>query len=466
MVFSETIFLFFFLPLTLAIYYNPFFKSRRFKNVFLLIASLLFYAWGEPLNVFLMMISIVVGWIIGLRIQFEQESYKRKRWLVLGISFYVLVFFIMKYLTFVLNQIFNLLKKEQNLVNIALPIGISFFLFQLMSYLFDIYYRKAEAQKNLLNVGLYISLFPQLIAGPIVRYVDIERQIEERNENFDDFSQGLMRFVFGLGKKVLLANYFGVIADDIFLCVGSMSVVTAWIGAIAYTLQIFYDFSGYSDMAIGLGHMFGFRFLENFNYPYIASSVTDFWHRWHISLSTWFRDYVYIPMGGNRVDKKRWIRNIFVVWTLTGIWHGANWTFLMWGLVYFVVLMAEKFLFSKMGNMPKIIGHVYTLVIVILAWVVFRADTISQAFQYIGGMFNIKGTEGVIDTASIYYLSNSKWVFAAGILLSTPIVKKVADFLKDHGAYWLVAVFNVVICILSIIACVSSDYNPFIYFNF
>ena len=465
MLFSSTIFLFMFLPVTLAVYYNPFFKSRNFKNVFLLLVSLVFYAWGEPVNVFLMIGSIIVGWAIGWKIQTEQEEKKRKRWLTLGVSIYIVLFFIFKYLTFVANQISIFFHTEQNVINIALPIGISFFLFQLMSYLFDIYYRQAEAQKSILNVGLYVSLFPQLIAGPIVRYVEIQEQIEHRQENMVDFSQGMMRFAFGLGKKVLLANYFGIIADNIFPNVGAISVGTAWIGAFAYMFQIFFDFSGYSDMAIGLGRMFGFHFSENFNYPYISKSVTEFWRRWHISLSTWFRDYVYIPLGGNRVSKGRWIFNLFAVWALTGIWHGANWTFLLWGLLYFVVLLTEKLILSKIKHIPAVVGHIYTLLVVLIAWVIFRADTIGQAFQYIASMFH-GGLYGLVDDMAVYYLDNAKWLFLLGILFSMPIGKNVSGILREHGQYWVVAVFNIVVFFLAVVSCISSTYNPFIYFNF
>lgn len=465
MVFSSTIFLFMFLPVTLAIYFNPFIKSRKFRNIFLLLASLLFYAWGEPVNVFLMMICIATGWALGNKIQNETDGIRRKRYLTAGISVYILIFFVFKYLTFAADQIFLLFGREQDVIDIALPIGISFFVFQLMSYLFDVYYRKADAQKSILNVGLYIALFPQLIAGPIVRYADIEKQIESREENIKDFSQGVMRFAFGLGKKVMLANYFGIVADNIFPSVGSMSVLTAWIGACAYTLQIFFDFSGYSDMAIGLGQMFGFHFAENFNYPYISKSVTEFWRRWHISLSSWFRDYVYIPMGGNRVSQGRHIWNLFVVWALTGIWHGANWTFLMWGLLYFAVLLAEKFALSGRKSVPVVIGHIYTMLIVIVAWVIFRSDTLKLAFGYIGGMFHA-GEYGLLDDSALYYLDSAKWLFMAGILFSTPIGKRAAEFLKQHGNYWIIAVFDVAVFVASVISCVSSTYSPFIYFNF
>lgn len=327
MVFSSETFLYIFLPVVLVIYYNPIFKSRGFRNIVLLIASLAFYAYGEPVFVFLMIFSIFVTWLLGLKL----DKNKSKFWLGVGTVYHIVVLFIFKYLSFLAGQVGLLLNKDFSFIKISLPIGISFFTFQLMSYLFDVYYGNARVQRNPLYVGLYVSLFPQLIAGPIVRYQTIADAITDRNENFDDIAEGLKRFIYGLGKKVILANYVGELSDVIFSYSGDSSAMTAWLGAIAYTLQIYFDFSGYSDMAIGLGRMFGFSFDENFNYPYIASSVTDFWRRWHISLSTWFRDYVYIPLGGNRVTKPRWILNLFTVWLLTGIWHGANWTFFSLG---------------------------------------------------------------------------------------------------------------------------------------
>ena len=313
MVFSSTVFLFLFLPLTLCIYYNPWLKGRQFRNVFLLLSSLLFYAWGEPVFVCLMVLSIVVAYWVGRHLR----GARRKSWLAAGVTFHVGLLFVFKYLTFVLGQL-GLLVGNLESFAIALPIGISFFTFQLLSYLFDVYYGKAEAQGNVLNLGLYIALFPQLIAGPIVRYEAIAIEIMNRRENLTDFSEGMLRFIYGLAKKVLIANYMGQLADTIFAMNGGVSVGTAWLGAVAYTLQIYFDFSGYSDMAIGLGRMFGFHFAENFNYPYIAKSATEFWRRWHISLGSWFRDYVYIPLGGNRCSKLRWVLNLFAVW------HGAN----------------------------------------------------------------------------------------------------------------------------------------------
>lgn len=354
--------------------------------------------------------------------------------------------------------------KEEWIVSIALPIGISFFTFQLMSYIFDIYYGNAKAQKNVLDVALYISLFPQLIAGPIVRYETVEMEIHERKETPEDFTQGMLRFVFGLGKKVLISNYVGLVADNIF-ALDSRSVAAAWLGAICYSLQIYFDFSGYSDMAIGLGRIFGFHFCENFNYPYIAKSVSDFWRRWHISLSTWFRDYVYIPLGGNRVKKSRWVLNLLAVWLLTGIWHGANWTFLAWGLLYFAVLLFEKLTGLDKQKKSVVLARIYTLFVVMIAWILFRADSLTAAMEYIGNLFGV-GAAGLVDAEFTTNFSSCKWILLAGVVLSAPVVPWIQGRLKDRGRDIFVAATAVVIFALAILACTKATYNPFIYFNF
>lgn len=377
MVFSSTAFLFLFLPLTILGYYNPFLKSRNFRNRFLLFMSIVFYALGEPVFVFLMLLSIFVGWLAARKLEAAVDMKKRKRILVLAVFFHVGLLFIFKYLTFTMQQLGLLLHKDFSMISLALPIGISFFTFQLLSYLFDVYRSRAKAQKSVLNVGLYIALFPQLIAGPIVRYEWIEKEIMERRENWNDFADGMMRFIYGLAKKVLIANYVAQLADNIFLFDGASTVATAWLGALAYTLQIYFDFSAYSDMAIGLGMMFGFHFPENFNYPYISRSATEFWRRWHMTLGNWFRDYVYIPLGGNRVPKSRWVLNLFIVWALTGIWHGANWTFLTWGLFYFVLLLVERL--TGFAEKLSVLSHLYALAAIMIGWVIFRSpDQTSQ----------------------------------------------------------------------------------------
>ena len=457
MVFSSTVFLFLFLPLTLCIYYNPWLRGRKFRNVFLLLASLLFYAWGEPVFVFLMLISIGIGYAIGCHL----HNGRRKWWLVAGVTFHVGLLFVFKYLTFVLGQLGLLVGSWEDFA-IALPIGISFFTFQLLSYLFDVYYGKAEAQRSVLNLGLYVALFPQLIAGPIVRYDAIAAEIMGRQENLMDFSEGMMRFIYGLAKKVLIANYMGQLADTIFAMNGSLSVGTAWLGAVAYTLQIYFDFSGYSDMAIGLGRMFGFHFAENFNYPYIAKSATEFWRRWHISLGSWFRDYVYIPLGGNRCSKWRWVLNLFVVWALTGIWHGANYTFLAWGLFYFVLLMVEKF--TRLPEKLGVLSHIYAMAAVMVGWVMFRSETFTAGLHYIGVMFGF-GSLGMADDFFWLFLGQTYSVLIAGIVFSLPVI----PWLKKHGGKLVENIEPVAalgIFVLTLVVAVSSSYNPFIYFNF
>ena len=445
------------------LYYIPFVKNRTYRNVVLLLASLFFYAWGEPVFVALMVASIFVNWLIGLQMD---HSEKKKSWLVLSVIWNLALMFVFKYLTFVLSNVELLLHRDIADLAIPLPLGISFFTFQILSYIFDLYYGKTKVQKKWYKFALYVSMFPQLVAGPIVRYDQIAYEIDHRQENLEDFSQGMTRFVYGLGKKVLLSNYMGVLADNMFYLSGegSLSVGAAWIGAIGYTLQIYYDFSGYSDMAIGLGRMMGFHFLENFNYPYVSRSITEFWRRWHMSLSSWFKDYVYIPLGGSREGTAKTYRNTFFVWLLTGIWHGANWTFIVWGLGYFVLLCIER-----LGGWTKgirYIGHIYTMAAVILLWVVFRADSLTLAVRYIGQMF---GTGGALwDEAAASAFSGSILVLLAAAVLSTPVWKELADrlHLSELTRKNVAAAAAVPLFLLCIAKCMSSSYNPFIYFNF
>ena len=445
------------------LYYIPFVKNRTYRNVVLLLASLFFYAWGEPVFVALMVASIFVNWLIGLQMD---HSEKKKSWMVLSVVWNLALMFVFKYLTFVLSNMELLLHRDIVDLTIPLPLGISFFTFQILSYIFDLYYGKTKVQKKWYKFALYVSMFPQLVAGPIVRYDQIAYEIDHRQENLEDFSQGMTRFVYGLGRKVLLSNYMGVLADNMFYLSGegSLSVGAAWIGAIGYTLQIYYDFSGYSDMAIGLGRMMGFHFLENFNYPYVSRSITEFWRRWHMSLSSWFKDYVYIPLGGSREGAAKTYRNTFFVWLLTGIWHGANWTFIVWGLGYFVLLCIER-----LGGWTKgirYIGHIYTMAAVILLWVVFRADSLTLAVRYIGQMF---GTGGALwDEAAASAFSGSILVLLAAAVLSTPVWKQLADRLRlsELTRKNVAAAAAVPLFLLCIAKCMSSSYNPFIYFNF
>lgn len=463
MLFSSSVFLFLFLPIVLILYYMPFIKSRTYKNVILLFASVFFYAWGEPVFVLLMLFSILLNWLIGLKMD---KSEKKKVWLTLAVIWNLSIMFVFKYLVFVLSNVDLLFHTDLADFSIALPLGISFFTFQILSYIFDLYYGKTAVQKSLHKFALYVTMFPQLVAGPIVRYEQIAHEIDHRKENGEDFSLGMTRFAYGLGKKVLLSNTMGTIADNMFYLSGQgeISAAAAWIGAIGYTLQIYFDFSGYSDMAIGLGKMFGFHFLENFNYPYMAKSITDFWRRWHISLSTWFRDYVYIPLGGNRCSLARNYLNTFVVWLLTGIWHGANWTFIVWGLGYFVLLSIERL--SGLTKGAKYIGHVYTMIAVILLWVVFRADSLSLAGRYIGQMF---GGSGMLwDNYAAECLAGSWLMLLVALLFSLPVVKALADKLKieETARKNIAAIFAIPLFVICIAKCLSSSYNPFIYFNF
>lgn len=400
----------------------------------------------------------------------EQSKRKARAFLVLDIVFNVTIIFIFKYLIFTLTNINNLFNSSIAIPDIALPIGISFFTFQAISYVVDVYKGKGCVQKNIINVGLYISLFPQLIAGPIVRYEMIANQINNRQESRELFNEGAKRFIIGLAKKVLIANQMAVIADYAFdLSCDELSVSMAWLGAIAYTFQIFFDFAGYSDMAIGLGKMFGFQFLENFNYPYISKSATEFWRRWHISLGSWFRDYVYIPLGGSRVKTRiRHIFNLFIVWLCTGIWHGANWTFICWGLLYFILLVFEKFTpYEIDGKNPKVdwLKHIYTMFFVILGWVMFRADSISEAINYYISMFSINNQ--IIDDNFISYLRQFSPYLAGGCIFSTPIMPKVEKRLKKRIVYNVVKTMVIMMfLIISVSFIIKGSYSPFIYFNF
>lgn len=472
MLFSSTIFLYLFLPIVLFFNFIVFRKSRLLQNIFLLFASLFFYAWGEPKFVLVMMASIVVNWFFGLIISKKRDNKTISKLIIaLDVVFNLSLLFVFKYLTFAGNVFNDITGMNLSIPSIALPIGISFFTFQAMSYVIDVYRQKGEVQTNILYVGLYISFFPQLIAGPIVRYETIAYEIKNRKEAVDDFFNGFARFVVGLSKKVLLANSFAILADQAFDSAkngDSISVMFSWLGAIAYTLQIFFDFSGYSDMAIGLGRMFGFHFLENFDYPYISTSITEFWRRWHISLGTWFRDYLYFPLGGSHCSKARNIFNLFVVWTLTGIWHGANFTFLAWGLMYFVLLVIEKLtgIHKKKGKVISVFKWFYTILFVVLGWVLFRASSISNAFVYLKSMFGLNGNVFSDGMFTGWFMQNLI-LLIIGIILCTPVFKILNNKTRNNNIIGFVK-SGALIClfVLSIASLVSSSYNPFIYFNF
>ena len=469
MLFPSEVFLFVFLPVVLVIYYGLLRKNMVLKNTFLLLASLFFYAWGEPKYVFLMIATILFNWFYGILI-----DKVRDRKIPVRVIMCLMVFTNVgilgwyKYSGFAVSQVNRFLHTNLTVPEVVLPIGISFFTFQAMSYAIDVYRGNGKVQKNPLQVGLYVSLFPQLIAGPIVRYETVAEQIEHRVENWADFSAGVTRFCVGLGKKVLIANNMAVVADAAFNLIINdefqASMGMAWLGAISYTLQIFFDFSGYSDMAIGLGRMFGFHFEENFNYPYISKTVSEFWRRWHISLQTWFRDYVYFPLGGSRVSKPRMILNLLIVWGLTGIWHGANWTFIAWGLLYFVILTFEKL--SGLSRKNYWWGHIYTMVLVIIGWVIFRAINLGDAILYIKAMFGI-GAKGIIDKAVFAYIAQN-WIYYVFALIGcAPIMPWIDKKLANNKAWQAVyAVGMVVVLVVSVSFISNNAYNPFIYFNF
>lgn len=474
MLFSSTVFIYLFLPAVLFGYYVLFRWKRSLQNIFLLFVSLFFYAWGEPKFVLVMICSIIFNWLFGLLIyKYKTKNKIRVTKLIIALTCLVNlgILFVFKYLNFTSNIVCDLLRINNTIPTIALPIGISFFTFQAMSYVIDVYREKGQVQKNILNVGLYISFFPQLIAGPIVRYETVANEILNRKETLNDFVDGFARFIVGLAKKVLLANQFAILADSSFDACASgtdLSVGFSWLGAIAYTLQIFFDFSGYSDMAIGLGKMFGFHFLENFNYPYISTSITEFWRRWHMSLGTWFRDYVYFPLGGSRVNKPRLILNLFVVWFLTGVWHGANWTFMLWGLMYFVLLVMEKFtgFHKRNGKIINIFKWIYTLFFVIMGWVLFRSDSLTVALTYIKSMFGLNGNVA-IDGMFTGYFEQNIVMLIVGIIICTPIFKILKEKIKPNVFTDVINVLCLVgLFVLSISSLVSNSYNPFIYFNF
>lgn len=459
MVFSSLIFLFIFLPVVVTINYL---LPPKWRNSFLLIANLIFYAWGEPIYVLLMIASIFVNYICAYMMDKTVARRKRKTLLVINIILNLGALGFFKYTSLVLDTL-RVIPALSNLpiAKIVLPIGISFYTFQAMSYVVDVYRRSCRSAKSFIDFAAYISLFPQLIAGPIVRYSDVERSVRDRHVTPEMFSNGIKLFIIGLCKKVLLANQFGKIWDMIFADTAAFGTGGAWIGAFAYTLQIYFDFAGYSDMARGLGKMLGFDFCINFSYPYISRSITEFWRRWHISLSTWFRDYVYIPLGGNRVSVLRHAFNILIVWALTGLWHGAGWNFVAWGVYYGILLLLEKFVWGKaLNKIPKVLRHIYTLVIVIVGWIFFASPSFSQAFTYLGYMFTPHG-------GSVRSLTPWLLTFIVGIVSCTPLFAAAWGWLKIKRKDSFLVVF---LCIAGFILCVASliteTYNPFLYFRF
>ena len=451
MVFSSTLFLFVFIPVFFLLY---FISPSKIKNIILLIGSLIFYAWGEPIYISLMIFSTISDFFHGKLIEKYRGTTKSKIFLISGLIINLLMLGFFKYSDFLIGIINGIFNTSIPFLNLPLPIGISFYTFQTMSYDIEVYRGQCKAQKNILDFAVFVTMFPQLVAGPIVNYSQVENELANRKSNIDNIYYGINRFIIGLCKKVLLANNIGIVWTEISSKnFSELSMLTAWLGILAFTFQIYFDFSGYSDMAIGLGKILGFNFPENFNFPYIAKTVTDFWRRWHITLSSWFRDNVYIPLGGNR---KHQLRNIFIVWCLTGLWHGAAFNFVLWGLWFGTILIIEKkFLLKYLEKIPGIFQHIYTMLIVIIGWVFFSVENIKDIFVYLGKMFAF---DNIIDNYSIYVVLNYFIIFILCILFSAPILK-----IKNKN---IVSVINCVLFIICIAYIVSASYNPFLYFRF
>ena len=465
MLFSSMTFIGLFLPIVCGLYWLT---RHEYRNYVLLAASILFYAWGEPKYLAIMLTTIVVNYFGALLI----DKYKQhKKWILIGTIVSDLGFlFYFKYFNFVMTNINTAFGADIPFLDVIMPIGISFYTFQALSYVVDVYRGDVAVQKHIDKLALYICLFPQLIAGPIVKYHDVKDQIDKREETFDKVVYGIKRFIIGLAKKMLIANTMGAVADKIFaLPVNEFSTLTAWIGALAYTFQIFYDFSGYSDMAIGLGSIFGFKFLENFNYPYISKSITEFWRRWHISLSTWFKEYLYIPLGGNRVAKSRMYLNFFLVFLATGIWHGAEWTFIIWGLWHGFFIIMEKWTgwHKKEGGIGLSVSqHLYTMLVFIFGWVLFRADNITYAWQYFKNMLGLVKNHNITYTLG-YYIDNIEILtFAVAVLCAMPIFKNITLPITNKYKHVAINTWIMTLFVVSVSAIAASTYNPFIYFRF
>ena len=458
MLFSSIPFLFYYLPVVLIAY---FLMPSRGRNGLLLVASLLFYAWGEPRYVVLMVATIFACYIFGLAVQ---HSKRKKLWLTLSVLAGVAALAVFKYADFAVENFNALTGLSIPALKLALPIGISFYTFQCISYTVDVYRGEAKAQRNIIHFGAYVALFPQLIAGPIVRYVEVDRALESRKTTWEDFSEGLLGFLVGLGKKILLANQFGALTE-VFRASVEKSVLFFWLYGIAFALHIYFDFSGYSDMAVGLGRIFGFRFPRNFNYPYISRSVTEFWRRWHMTLSQWFRDYVYIPMGGNRVGKGRWVINILTVWMLTGLWHGAAWNFVAWGLLFAALLLVEKWV-PFLTRLPRALRHIYVSLIVIVSFMIFNAQSLTQAVRDLGGLLGIGGYP-LLSAEAVYYLKSYLPLLVAGCVGATPLVRNLALGLDQRKP---APVLRLAVAGALLLVCtaylVDGSFNPFLYFRF
>lgn len=461
MVFSSLLFLFVFLPVFLGVYYVC---PKKYRNLVLLIFSLIFYSWGEPIYVGIMIFSTLVDFTIGLIIDKHRSSkIIPKAALITSVVINLGMLGFFKYSGFFIENINNIFNVDIEVLKLALPIGISFYTFQTMSYTIDLYRNKISVQKNIISFGSYVTMFPQLVAGPIVTYNHVEKEIDSREESIDEFAYGVTRFIEGLGKKVLLANGIGALWNTVSASgYNKESVLIYWIGITAFALQLYFDFSGYSDMAIGLGAMMGFKFPENFNYPYVSKSVTEFWRRWHITLGSWFREYVYIPLGGNRVSKGRVYLNILCVWFLTGFWHGAGWNFIAWGLYFGVLMIIEKkFLLKYLEKIPAFISRTYLLFIILISWVFFSLDSFGDAIVYLKGMFGV-GTKSFVDLNTLYLMSNYWLLMVLGVVFATPIYKKIKQKINLPCKY----IINVFILVLATAYLVDSTFNPFLYFRF
>lgn len=467
MLFSSIPFLFYFLPCVLILYLIA---PKCLKNTVLLLSSLVFYAWGEPRYVIWMLLAITLGYIFGLLIErFKEKKRISKLFMILSVASSLAMLGYFKYVDFFIGNFNAITGLSIPLLKIALPIGISFYTFQILSYTVDVYRGNVAAQKNPIDLAAYVALFPQLIAGPIVRYSDVAEQLKSRTHTLEKTALGARRFMIGLGKKILIANILGELCDT-FRASDDKSVLFFWLYAVAYSLHIYFDFSGYSDMAIGLGKIFGFDFLENFNYPYISASITEFWRRWHMSLGSWFRDYVYIPLGGNRVSRLRHLFNIFVVWMLTGFWHGAAWNFIVWGLFFAVLLMVEKLWLLKYLKKSRVLSHIYVVVLIIISFVIFDASSMGQAFSYIGSMFGAGGYP-LVSTEFLYYLRSYGVVLILGIIGATPLPKKLWNRIAATGIGSNIMTFAEPIALSALLLCCSAylvdgSYNPFLYFRF
>ena len=458
MLFSSIPFLYYFLPAVLLVY---FLVPCRLRNAVLLLSSLIFYGWGEPKYVVLMIATIAAFYLCGLAIDRAKSQRAKKVWLTFAVVVGIVLLTVFKYADFFLQSFAAVTGLSLPLLKLALPIGISFYTFQCLSYAVDVYRGNAAAQKDPIAFGAYVALFPQLIAGPIVRYVDIARELENRTLTLDDAMAGVRRFLVGLGKKVLLANQLGLLTE-VFRDSSEKSILFHWMYAVAFMLHIYFDFSGYSDMAIGLGRVFGFHFIENFNYPYLSKSITEFWRRWHMSLGSWFRDYVYIPMGGNRVSRGRWVFNILVVWMLTGLWHGASWNFVLWGLLFALMLLLEKWI-PALQKLPELLRRGYVLLIVMLSFVLFNAADLHQAAGDVAGLF---GGYPLLNRESVYYLRSYAVVFIVSIVGATPLVKTVASRIPKKAAAVLEPMALIALLLTCTAYLVDGSFNPFLYFRF